>query len=295
MAIARKLGYSDLKSFREHVKNDRDLYAKSRQQILDLYQKYTDQMQAKLPQLFGRLPQGGMKIMPVEEFREKEAPGAQYQQGTPDGSRPGLVQVNTGEPEKRTTISMESTAYHEGLPGHHLQVAIGQELQALPPFRQQAFYGAYVEGWALYSERLGKEVGFYQDPYNDFGRLEDEMLRAIRLVVDTGFHDKKWTRDQVVQYFHDHSAIDEVNVQSETDRYIVWPGQALSYKIGQLTILKLREEAKKELGPKFDIRRFHDAILGSSALPMDVLESEIHHWIAQEKSAAGTASAGAPK
>jgi uncharacterized protein (DUF885 family) len=295
MAIARKLGYSDLKSFREHVKNDRDLYAKSRQQILDLYQKYTDQMQAKLPQLFGRLPKGGMKIMPVEEFREKEAPGAQYQQGTPDGSRPGLVQVNTGEPEKRTTISMESTAYHEGLPGHHLQVAIGQELQALPPFRQQAFYGAYVEGWALYSERLGKEVGFYQDPYNDFGRLEDEMLRAIRLVVDTGFHDKKWTRDQVVQYFHDHSAIDEVNVQSETDRYIVWPGQALSYKIGQLTILKLREEAKKELGPKFDIRRFHDAILGSSALPMDVLESEIHHWIAQEKSAAGTASAGAPK
>ncbi|HXE90848.1 MAG TPA: DUF885 domain-containing protein [Terriglobales bacterium] len=295
LAIAKKLGYPDLKSFREHVKNDRNLYAKSRQQILDLYQKYTDQMQAKLPELFGRLPKGGMKIMPVEEFREKEAPGAQYQQGTPDGSRPGLVQVNTFEPEKRQTISMESTAYHEGLPGHHLQVAIGQELPALPPFRQQAFYGAFVEGWALYSERLGKEVGFYQDPYNDFGRLEDEMLRAIRLVVDTGFHYKKWTRDQVVQFFHDHSAIDEVNVQSETDRYIVWPGQALSYKIGQLTILKLREEAKKELGPKFDIRKFHDAVLGSSALPMDVLESEIHRWIAQEKSAAGMTSAGAPR
>ena len=295
LAIAKKLGYSDLKSFREHVKNDRDLYAKSRQQILDLYQKYTDQMQAKLPQLFGRLPKAGLKIVPVEEFREKEASGAQYLQGTPDGSRPGLVQVNTGEPEKRTTISIESTSYHEGLPGHHLQIAIGQELPALPPFRQQAFYGAYVEGWALYSERLGKEVGFYQDPYNDFGRLEDEMLRAIRLVVDTGFHYKKWTRDQVVQFFHDHSAIDEVNVQSETDRYIVWPAQALSYKIGQLTILRLREHTRQELGAKFDIRRFHDAVLGSSALPMDVLETEINHWIAQQKSASGTTSAGAPK
>jgi uncharacterized protein (DUF885 family) len=192
--------------------------------------------------------------------------------------------VNTGEPEKRQFISTESTAYHEGVPGHHLQISIAQELEELPPIRQQTNYGAYVEGWALYSERLGKEIGFYQDPYSDYGRLQDEMLRAIRLVVDTGFHAKKWTRDQVVQFFHDHSATAEVEVQSETDRYIAWPGQALGYKMGQLKILELRERAKKELGSKFDIRRFHDAVLGAGALPMGVLEDRINAWIAAEKS-----------
>jgi uncharacterized protein (DUF885 family) len=291
-AIAQRLGFADLKSFRQSLKGNRAIYAKSRQQILDIYQKYTDQMQKELPQLFGRLPKAGLKIMPVEEFREKEASGAQYQQGTPDGSRPGMVQVNTGTPEERQTLSMESTGYHEGYPGHHLQIAISQELPELPPFRQQSFYGAYVEGWALYSERLGKEVGFYQDPYSDYGRLEDEMLRAIRLVVDTGFHYKHWTRDQVVEFFHNHSAIDEVNVQSETDRYIVWPGQALSYKVGQLKIVELRERAKQELGAKFDIRHFHDQMLGSSALPLDVLDEVITQWIAAEKSApAGPVSA----
>ena len=191
--------------------------------------------------------------------------------------------MNTGEPEKRKTISIESTAYHEGVPGHHMQITIAQELPELPPFRQQGGYGAFVEGWALYSERLGKEVGFYQDPYSDYGRLQDEMLRAIRLVVDTGFHYKKWTREQVVQFFHDHSAIDEVDVQSETDRYIVWPGQALSYKVGQLKILELREQANKELGASFDIREFHDEVLGAGALPLDVLEERIDGWIRTEK------------
>ena len=156
--------------------------------------------------------------------------------------------MNTSDPEKRTVISIESTAYHEGVPGHHLQLTMAQEVPGLPPFRQHGFYGAYVEGWALYSERLGKEVGFYQDPYSDYGRLEDEMLRAIRLVVDTGLHYKHWTREQVVQYFHDHSAIDEPNVQSETNRYIAWPAQALSYKMGQLKILELRARAQQQLG-----------------------------------------------
>ena len=186
-------------------------------------------------------------------------------------------------PETRKTISTESTAYHEGVPGHHLQIAIAQEVQGLPPQRQQAFYAAFAEGWALYSERLGKEIGFYEDPYSDFGRLQDEMLRAIRLVVDTGFHSGKWTRQQVVDYFHAHSAIDEVDVQTETDRYISIPGQALSYKVGQLKILELRERGKKALGSRFDLRKFHDTVLDAGALPLDVLETRVDAWIASEK------------
>jgi uncharacterized protein (DUF885 family) len=178
---------------------------------------------------------------------------------------------------------MESTAYHEGIPGHHMQVAIAQELPDLPEFRRQGNYNAFAEGWALYSERLGKEVGFYQNPYIDYGRLNDEMLRAIRLVVDTGLHYKKWTREQVVQFFHDHSATDEVEVQSETDRYIVWPGQALGYKIGQLKIAELRERARQQLGDRFDIREFHDQVLGAGALPLDVLEQRIDSWIATKR------------
>ncbi|HWS72436.1 MAG TPA: DUF885 domain-containing protein, partial [Thermoanaerobaculia bacterium] len=173
---------------------------------------------------------------------------------------------------------------HEGVPGHHMQLSIAQELPGLPPFRQHGGYTAYVEGWALYSERLGKEVGFYQNLYNDYGRLNDEMLRAIRLVVDTGLHAKKWTREQVVDFFHTHGgAMDEVEIQSETDRYIVWPGQALGYKIGQLKIIELRERAKRELGDRFDIRAFHDEVLGAGALPLDVLEQRIDQWIASRK------------
>jgi uncharacterized protein (DUF885 family) len=283
LVVAKQLGYSDLKTLNAAIEKDPKLRAQSRQQILDLYKGYIDQMWPKLPQLFGRLPKAKLVVVPVESFREKDASDASYDTGAPDGSRPGRVNVNTSSPESRKTITAEDTAYHEGVPGHHLQLSIAQELPTLPPFRQQGGYTAFVEGWALYSERLGKEVGFYQNPYSDYGRLQDEMLRAIRLVVDTGFHYKKWTREQVVQFFHDHSAQDEVSVQSETDRYIVWPGQALAYKIGQLKILELRERAEKALGAKFDIRRFHDEILGAGALPMDVLKKRIDAWIAAQK------------
>ncbi|MEA2164051.1 MAG: hypothetical protein QOK37_2178 [Thermoanaerobaculia bacterium] len=284
LTIAKSQGFADLKSFRASLDSNPDLKGKTRAHILELYRGYIDQMYAKLPQLFGRLPKAKVIVVPVEEFREKEASGAQYEPGSPDGSRPGRVEVNTGEAQSRKTISMESTAYHEGVPGHHMQIAITQELTGLPEFRRfGTSYTAYVEGWALYSEKLGKEVGFYSNPYNDYGRLQDEMLRAIRLVVDTGLHSKRWTREQVVRFFHDHTSEDEVEVQNETDRYIVWPGQALGYKIGSLKITELREKARKELGEKFDIRAFHDEVLGAGALPMDVLEQRINDWIGRMK------------
>ena len=283
LVIAKKMGYSDLKSFNAAVEKNQDLRPKSREQILEIYRKHTDNMYAKLPQLFGRLPKQRMVVEAVEEFREKEAAGASYQDGALDGSRPGRVLVNTGDFASRKTITMESTAYHEGVPGHHMQVTIAQELPELPMFRRTGGYTAFVEGWALYSERLGKEVGFYQDPWSDYGRLQDEMLRAIRLVVDTGLHHKKWSREDVVKFFRDHSAIDEPEIQSETDRYIVWPGQALAYKIGQMKIIELRERSKRELGDRFDIRAFHDQILGAGALPLDVLEARIDAWIAATK------------
>jgi uncharacterized protein (DUF885 family) len=286
LEIARQQGHADLKSFQAALKADGKLKAQSREQILDLYRGYINAMYAKLPQLFGRLPKAKIEVLPTEAFREKEASGAEYNTGAKDGSRPGRVMVNTGDPTSRTLLTVESTAYHEGVPGHHMQLSIAQELPELPPFRQNGGYTAFVEGWALYSERLGKEVGFYREPYSDYGRLQDEMLRAIRLVVDTGFHAKHWSRDQVVQFFHDHSTIDEVEVQSETDRYMVWPGQAVAYKIGQLKILELRERAKKELGTKFDLRGFHDQVLGAGALPLDVLEARIDRWITARKAAA---------
>jgi uncharacterized protein (DUF885 family) len=285
LAIAKQQGYPDLKSFQTALKADPKLKAQSREQILDLYRGYINAMYARLPQLFGRIPKAKVEVMPVEAFREKEASGAQYNTGAPDGSRPGRVMVNTGDATSRTLLTVESTAYHEGVPGHHMQLSIAQELPELPPFRQNGGYTAFVEGWALYSERLGKEVGCYREPYSDYGRLQDEMLRAIRLVVDTGFHSKHWSRDQVVKFFHDHSTIDEVEVQSETDRYMVSPGQAVAYKIGQLKILELRERAKKELGAKFDLRAFHDEVLGAGALPLDLLEARIDHWIAARKAA----------
>ncbi len=283
LQIAKSKGFNDLKSFNAAIEQDPNLKFKSPQDIIDGYTRFIDQMYARLPQLFGRLPKAKLEVVAVQPFREKEAAGASYETGSPDGSRPGRVYVNTYEATSRKTLSTESTSYHEGVPGHHMQLSIQQELTDLPKFRQQGGYTAFVEGWALYSERLGKEVGYYQDPYSDYGRLNDEMLRAIRLVVDTGLHDKKWTRDQVVQFFRDHSAIDEVEIQAETDRYIVWPGQALAYKIGQLKILELRERAQKELGAKFDIRGFHDEVLGAGALPLQTLDERITRWIARKK------------
>ena len=281
--IAQQLGYKDLAAMREAIKTDPKVHATSRQQIVDLYKKYIAQMQPKLPELFGLLPKTNVEVLPVEEFREKEASGAQYNQGTPDGKRPGRVYVNTGDFANRLTLNIETTAYHEGVPGHHMQIAIAQTLPDLPPFRQQAGYTAYIEGWALYSERLGKEVGFYQDPLSYFGHLSDELLRADRLVLDTGVHYKHWTRQQMVDFFHEHSSQDEPSIQSETDRYIAYPGQALAYKLGQLKILELRERAKKELGDKFDIRHFHDEILDGGALPLDVLDARVNGWIEEQK------------
>ncbi len=285
LATAQKLGYSDLKTFNKAVAANPALHPKSRQEIIDLYQKYTDQMYLQLPNLFGVLPKGKVEIKPVEEFREKGASAAAYMPGSPDGKRPGRVMVNTGDFAHRSTIDIETTALHEGVPGHHMQLTVAQEIQGLPDFRQQGNYTAYAEGWALYSERLGEELGFYKDPYSYYGHLQDEMLRAIRLVVDTGLHYKHWDRQQVVDFFHAHSGIEEVEVQSETDRYIVWPGQALGYKIGQLKILELRDYARKELGDRFDLRAFHDQVLGAGALPMDVLETHIKQWVAEQKKA----------
>jgi uncharacterized protein (DUF885 family) len=242
-------------------------------------------MEPQLPKLFGLLPKTRVEVRPVEEFQEKESASAFYLQGTPDGSRPGAVYVNTGDFAHRTLMSIESTAYHEGVPGHHLQISIAQTLPGLPPFRQQAGYTGYIEGWALYSEHLGKEVGFYQDPYSDYGHLSDELLRAIRLVLDTGVHFKHWTRQQMIDFFHAHSSEDEPSVQAETDRYIAIPAQALAYKLGQLEILKLRDRAQSELGSKYDMRAFHDEILNGGALPLDVLDTRANAWIAAQKSA----------
>jgi uncharacterized protein (DUF885 family) len=286
LQVVNQLGYKDLKSFSASLATNPKVHVHSRQDILDLYQKYIDQMYTKLPGMFGRLPKAKLLVMPIEEFREKEA-STSYIEGAQDGSRPAHIMVNTSNWEKGTTVDFETTAYHEGVPGHHLQIAIAQELPALPPFRQNEYYTAYTEGWALYSERLGKEVGFFQDPYSYYGHLQDDMLRAIRLVVDTGFHYKHWTRQQVVDFFHAHSAIDEAEVQSETDRYMAWPAQALGYKVGQLEILKLRQYAKDQLGDKFSLSNFHDEVIGAGALPLDVLSARIHEWVATQKAAGG--------
>lgn len=283
LAIAQKLGFSDLKSFRASANSDPKLVPKSRQDILDKYRYYIGEMQPRLPQLFGLLPKTQLEVRPVQAYREKDAPAAEYNQGTPDGSGPGIVYVNTGDYEHRITIEIESTAYHEAIPGHHMQSSIAQTLPELPTFRQQGGYNAYVEGWALYAERLGKDIGLYQDPYSDYGRLAGEMLRAVRLVVDTGVHYKHWTRQQMVDYFHEHSSEDEPDVQAETDRYIVNPAQALGYKLGELEILKLRERAQKELGSRYDIRKFHDEILNGGALPLDVLDARVTQWIEMQK------------
>lgn len=281
--IARQLGHESLAALRQAVRTDRRFYASSREQLLDRYRVHTAQMEAKLPQLFGVLPTSRMEILPVEAFREKHAGAASYSHGTADGSRPGRMFVNTGEHEKRLLLPVEAIAYHEGLPGHHLQVSIALAQRGLPAFRRDSDYPAYVEGWALYAERLAKEVGLYQDPMSDYGRLSSELLRAIRLVVDTGVHHKRWTREQMVAYFRAHSSEDEPSIQAETDRYIAWPAQALSYKLGEMKLVELRERARAALGPRFDLRAFHDMVLGSGPLPLEVLQARVEAWIQQAK------------
>lgn len=283
LVIAQQLGFKDLPTFRASLKTNPKLHPASRDALLNAYKGYLAAMQTKLPELFGRLPKAKFEILPVPDFLEKTSAPAYYQGGTADGSRPGRLFIDLYNAEQRNLYSAEAIAYHEGLPGHHLQVSISHELEGIPEFRKFGGYNAYQEGWGLYAERLGKDVGFYQDPYSDYGRLEADIWRAIRLVVDTGVHSQHWTRQQMVDYFHDHSNIDEPSIQAEVDRYISWPGQALGYKIGQLKILELREKAKTALGPKFDIRAFHDQVVDSGALPLDVLTARIDAWIASRK------------
>jgi uncharacterized protein (DUF885 family) len=279
LVIARKEGFSDLKSFNAHIFGDPKLHGISGGEIFDLYQAYTNQMYAKLPQFFGRLPKNKLIVVPMEAYRAPHEVPADYSIGAGDGSRPGRINVNEYEPAKRLLLNVEAIAYHEGIPGHHLQFSIAQELQNVPPFRKYAEYNAFSEGWALYSETLAHEMGFYQDPYSEYGRLQNLMWRSIRLVVDTGVHSKHWSKQQMVDFFHQHAAMDDQNIETEVDRYIAWPAQALGYKLGEMTILRLREQARKELGTQFDIRAFHDAVLGKGPLPLDVLESSVTAWI----------------
>jgi uncharacterized protein (DUF885 family) len=278
--LAQSQGYKDLASFREALNNDPKWKPTSEQQILDDYKKYINQMEPKLPELFGLLPKSPVTVEPIPDFAKAAA--THYVLGTPDGKRPGRVVVAVSNPTKRTLIDDEAVAYHEGVPGHHLQISIAQKLEGLPKFRLHGFFSAYAEGWALYSEVLGKEIGFYKDPVSDYGRLSSEMLRAVRLVVDTGIHDKNWSRQQVIDYMHANDVNDAL-AQTEADRYIAWPGQALAYKMGQLTILKLRDEAKKQLGDKFDLKAFHDEILNGGAMPLDLLEERVQAWIKNQK------------
>jgi uncharacterized protein (DUF885 family) len=285
LAIAQRLGFADLPSFRASLKGNAKLRPASADALLAAYRGYLGPMQQRLPQLFGRLPKAKFEVVAVPSYREKTSAPAYYEPGSPDGSRPGRLFIDTYNATGRNLYAAEAIAYHEGLPGHHLQISIAQELDGLPAFRKYEGYTAYVEGWGLYSERLGKDVGFYQDPYSDYGRLEADIWRAIRLVVDTGVHSQHWTRQQMVDYFHEHSAIDETSIQAEVDRYIAWPAQATAYKIGQLKILELRDRAKKALGDKFDLRAFHDQVLDAGALPLDVLTDRIDAWIAAQKAA----------
>jgi uncharacterized protein (DUF885 family) len=282
-AIAKKAGFADLASFRASLKTNPKYIPTSAEQILEDFRHYITQMEPKLPQLFNLLPKSPVTVEAIPAFQSAAA--THYVTGTPDGKRPGRVVVATSNFAERSLIDDEAIAYHEGVPGHHLQLSVQQQLTGLPKFRLHGLgFNAYIEGWALYAEQLGKEVGFYQDPVSDYGRLSSELFRAVRLVVDTGIHSKGWTRDQVVDFFRKSGAIDEPSIQSETDRYIAWPAQALSYKLGQLKIRELRERAQRELGPKFDIRSFHDEMINGGTLPLDLLDARTDKWIAEQKS-----------
>ena len=283
IVIAKKEGFADLAAFRASLKTNPKYVPTSAEQILEDFRHYIAQMEPKLPELFTLLPKSPVTVEAIPAFQSAAA--THYVTGTPDGKRPGRVVVATSNFAERSLIDDEAIAYHEGIPGHHMQLSVQQQLTGLPKFRLHGLgFNAYTEGWALYAEQLGKEVGFYQDPVSDYGRLSSELFRAVRLVVDTGIHSKGWTREQVVDFFRKSGAVDEPTIQSETDRYIAWPAQALSYKLGQLKIRELRERARKELGAKFDIRSFHDEMLDGGTLPLDLLEARTDKWIAQQKS-----------
>jgi uncharacterized protein (DUF885 family) len=281
--IAKKEGFADVASFRASLKTNPKYIPTSAEQILDDFRHYIAQMEPKLPELFTLLPKSPVRVEAIPAFQSAAA--THYVTGTPDGKRPGRVVVATSDYAHRSLINDEAIAYHEGIPGHHMQQSVQQQLTGLPKFRLHGLgFNAYIEGWALYAEQLGKEVGFYQDPASDYGRLSSELFRAVRLVVDTGIHSKGWTREQVVEFMRNSGAVDEPTIQSETDRYIAWPAQALSYKLGQLKFRELRERARKELGPKFDIRTFHDEMINGGTLPLDLLEARTDKWIAEQKS-----------
>jgi uncharacterized protein (DUF885 family) len=281
-----KFKNDNLQDFFEFMRTDKQFYYPNTKKGKEEYRvkavALIDNMKGELDKLFLTKPKADIEVKAVEPFREKSAGGAFYEEPALDGSRPGRYYINLYDMSNQATYQMDALAYHEGIPGHHMQIAIAQELKNIPKFRKNGGNTAYVEGWALYSEKIPKEIGFYQDPYADFGRLAMELFRAARLVVDTGIHRKKWTREQALKYFKDNTPNPEGDNQKEIERYIVWPSQATGYKIGMNKILELRENAKKKLGDKFDIREFHDVILTSGPLPLDFLEDLVNAWIGKK-------------
>jgi uncharacterized protein (DUF885 family) len=288
--IREKVGFKgDLSSFFKFMRDDPQFYLpdtdEGRAKYLAKAVQIVDEMKKRLDELFITKPKADIVVKAVEKFRESSAGAAFYQQPAPDGSRPGMFYVNLRDMRDQPVYQLEALAHHEGIPGHHMQIAIAQELTGIPKFRKLgARFTAYTEGWGLYSELTPKEIGMYQDPYSDFGRLSLELLRAARLVVDTAMHAKKWTRDQAIDYLKQNTPNSEGECVDAINRYIVMPSQATAYKIGMLKILELREKAKHELGTKFDIRQFHDVVLTNGALPLDVLEDLVNRWIKSKQS-----------
>jgi uncharacterized protein (DUF885 family) len=283
--IMKKVNFKsdNLQEFFNFMRTDKQFYYPNTAEGKEAYRvkavKIIDDMKKELDKLFLTKPKADIVVKPVEAFREKSAGGAFYEDPAPDGSRPGRYYINLYNMDDQAIYQMEALAYHEGIPGHHMQIAIAQELKGVPKFRMHGGNTAYVEGWALYSEKVPKEIGFYQDPYSDFGRLAMELFRAARLVVDTGIHRKKWTREKALAYFKENTPNPEGDNKKEIERYIVWPSQATGYKIGMNKILELRENAKQKLGDKFDIREFHDVVLTSGAVTLDVLEEMVNSWV----------------
>jgi uncharacterized protein (DUF885 family) len=286
-AVRVQVGFrDDLPAFFKHLQNDDQFYFKTEEEALQAYRDVQARINPALPKLFDIFPKADYEVRPVEAFRAESAAGASYQAPTPDGSRPGVFYLNTFNLKAQPNFLVETLSIHEASPGHHFQIAIQQEVDSLPAFRRFGGYTAFAEGWALYAESLGKELGLFTDPYQWYGRLSDEQLRAMRLVVDTGLHYYGWTRQEAIDYMLANSSMAESDVVAEVERYIVMPGQALSYKIGQRVIRELREEAEAELGERFDVRAFHRQVLVDGALPMGVLQTKIREWIASEKAAA---------
>ncbi|HSJ69716.1 MAG TPA: DUF885 domain-containing protein [Anditalea sp.] len=288
VAIKEQVGFEgDLKEFFKFINTDPQFFYpntdEGRQAYLDDSQAYLDEITKQLPEYFGLLPKAELVVKRVESFREQDGAPQHYFPGTPDGSRAGIYYVHLSDMKAMPKSTMEGVAYHEGNPGHHMQISIAQELESIPKFRTQLGFNAYVEGWALYSEILAKEMGGYENPYYDFGRLVNEIWRAIRLVVDTGLHHKGWDEKKAIAYMADNSSISEGAIQAEVRRYMVIPGQATGYKIGMIKIQELRAMAEKELGDDFDIKGFHDTVLGGGAMPLEILEQEVKRWVEEKK------------